>query len=210
MKRRTEDKKRSNAVDGLLRLSCTITTDKSNLTSWVKIGYQKDIRNQPNTRSNACSGTEPQTDQSMKDIGITHLHMLQLQQENYKLKKLSNSHSLGLSSFDDEKVKFYTDLPNCKVFNAVLKSIKEDLTGEKILSKFYQILLTLMRLRINLPNQNLAYRFSMHPATVSRTFHNVLGLCIGTWFFCQCFGLKGDNYSKVCLCVLGNHFLNAL
>ena len=65
--------------------------------------------------------------------------MLQLQQENYKLKKLSNSHLLDLSSFNDEKVKFYSGLPNCKVFNDVLKSIKEDHSEEKVLLKFRQI-----------------------------------------------------------------------
>ena len=176
-KRLTEERKRSDAVDALLRLSCTITTEKTNLTSaGPKVGTSKNVHYQPNTKSNVCTGTESQTDQSMKDIKITHHHMLQLQQENYKLKKLSNSHLLDLSSFNDEKVKVYSGFPNCKVFNVVLESIKEDHSGEKVLSKFRQILLTLMRLKLNLPNQDLAYRFDVHPATVSRSRDYVLGI----------------------------------
>ena len=102
--------------------------------------------------------------------------MMQLQQENYKLRRVSNSHLLDWNRFLEEEFKFYTSLQNCKVFNVLLESIKEDHCGEKVLLKFHPILLTLMRLRLNFPNQHLAYRFDVLPGTVSRIFHNVLGI----------------------------------
>ena len=46
------------------------------------------------------------------------------------------------------------------------------------LTKFQQLLLTLKRLRLNLLVQDLAYRFSIHASTVSRTFH----ACIQTLY----------------------------
>ena len=42
------------------------------------------------------------------------------------------------------------------------------------LSPFQQLLVTLMRLRLNLPGRDLAYRFSVHESTVSRIFARVL------------------------------------
>ena len=44
------------------------------------------------------------------------------------------------------------------------------LPNRECLTKFQQLLLTLMRLRLNLPVQDLAYRFGIHASTVSRTF----------------------------------------
>lgn len=44
------------------------------------------------------------------------------------------------------------------------------------LSKFQQLLLVLMRLRLNSPVQDLQYRFGISKATVSRTFLNVISI----------------------------------
>ena len=58
-KRLTEERRRSDAVDALIRLSCTITTEKTNLTSaGPKVGTSKNVHYQPNTKSNVCTGTE--------------------------------------------------------------------------------------------------------------------------------------------------------
>ena len=43
-----------------------------------------------------------------------------------------------------------------------------------MLSPFQQLLMTLMRLRLNLPGQDVAYRFGVHQCTVSRTFLHVI------------------------------------
>ena len=120
--------------------------------------------------------TESQTDLTMTNIEEAHNYTLQIQMDNYKLREITSNNSLELESFDDEKVKYYTGLPNRKVLDVVLEYIKTDLSEIKILSRFHQVLLTLMRMRLNLHNQDLAYRFGVHPSTVSQTFHNVLGI----------------------------------
>ena len=48
--------------------------------------------------------------------------------------------------------------------------VSPGLPNRECLTKFQQLLLTLMRLRLNLLVQDLAYRFCIHASTVSRTF----------------------------------------
>lgn len=44
------------------------------------------------------------------------------------------------------------------------------------LNHFQQLLMTLMKLRLNLANQDLAYRFGVHASVVLRTLCNMIGL----------------------------------
>ena len=112
----------------------------------------------------------------MIDIEDAHNYTLQIQMDNYKLRQTARANLLELESFDDEKVKYYTGRPNCKVLDVVLEYVKSDLSEVKTLSRFHQVLLTLMRMRLNLHNQDLAYKLGVHPSTVFRTFHNVLDI----------------------------------
>ena len=111
--------------------------------------------------------TESQTDRTMTNIDEAHNYTLQIQMDNYKLREITSNNSLELESFDDEKVKYYIGFPNRKVFEGVLEYIKTDLSEIMILSRSHQVLLTLMRMRLNFHNQDLAYRFGVHPSTVS-------------------------------------------
>ena len=54
--------------------------------------------------------------------------------------------------------------------------IKPYLKQHSSLSPFQQLLVTLMRLRLNLCGQDLGYRFKVHASTISRTFEFVIGL----------------------------------
>ena len=45
-----------------------------------------------------------------------------------------------------------------------------------MLSKFQQLLLVLMRLQLNLPLQDFAYRFNIHVFTASRVFIHVINV----------------------------------
>ena len=80
---------------------------------------------------------------------------LQLQMDNYKLRQITSTNSLELKSFDDEKVKYYTGLPNRNVLDVLLEYIKTNLSEVKTLSRSHQVLLTLMRMRPNLHNQGV-------------------------------------------------------
>ena len=76
---------------------------------------------------------------------------------------------------DDKQVKFYTGLPSFAVLKAVFDLAIKGLpasfcTGCDI---FDQYLMTLIKLRLNVADQDLAYRFGVNQSTVSR--------CITKW-----------------------------
>ena len=80
------------------------------------------------------------------------------------------------SKSNDEKICFYTGLPNWEILSKLFTYLEQHLPGtsRNILSPFQQVMLTLMRLRLNLSGQDLGYRFGIHKSTVSRTFNQVL------------------------------------
>lgn len=107
-----------------------------------------------------------------------------LKKENTELRESVEKMSLTEASFrnDPEKVRFYTGLPNYFVFETVMMLLVPHMKGDKNakLSKFQQLLLTLMRLRLDLRNQDLAYRFGITVATVTRTVHRIINIMFTT------------------------------
>ena len=85
-----------------------------------------------------------------------------------KSNDFTESYFLG----DDDKVRFYTGLPSfeilCILFNFVEPYIKRK---SSVLSHFQEFILTLMKLRLDVPLQDLAYRFNISISTVNRIFH---------------------------------------
>ena len=69
---------------------------------------------------------------------------------------------------DDAKVRFYTGLPSFdilkKIFNFVAPHVKRNSLN---LSKFQEFIMTLIKVRLNVPHQDLAYRFDVSLTTVS-------------------------------------------
>ena len=89
--------------------------------------------------------------------------------------------SLNEDSFkeDNDKVLFYTGLPNWSLllclFNFLKNSSPELKSSRGILSPFQKVLLGLIRMRLNLSGRDLGYRFGgISEATVSRTFLHVV------------------------------------
>ena len=137
-----------------------------------------------------------QTDLSMKDLDedrakkqddISHLQtqLEVIREENKKLhqtaKKLKQEledYLLNEASFkdDDEKVLYYTGLSTWELLEKLFIYVKPYLKQHSSLSPFQQLLVTLMRLRLNLCRQDLGYRFKVHASTISRTFEFVIGL----------------------------------
>ncbi|XP_030283140.1 uncharacterized protein LOC115587457 isoform X1 [Sparus aurata] len=103
-----------------------------------------------------------------------------LKKENQALRESVEKMSLSESSLrnDAEKVKFYTGLPNYFVLETVMWLLAPHMDSMKNvkLSKFQQLLLTLMRLRLDLRNQDLAYRFGVKVGTVTRTVHQMVSI----------------------------------
>ena len=94
------------------------------------------------------------------------------------LRNSPNDHLAPENFSDVEKLKFYTGLPTMAVFMGILELISPGLVLRNSLTKFQQLLMTLMRLRLNLPVQDVGYRFGVHASTVSRVFQS----CIDVMF----------------------------
>ncbi|KPP64939.1 hypothetical protein Z043_116671, partial [Scleropages formosus] len=101
-----------------------------------------------------------------------------LRREVRALRELAERSSLTEAALraDPEKVRFYTGLPSFFVLETVLWLLSPHLRADKglKLSKFQQLLLALMRLRLDLRNQDLAYRFGVQVAAVARTVRAVV------------------------------------
>ena len=76
------------------------------------------------------------------------------------------------SLHSDEIVKFYTGMPNIKVLKAVFGLVSKATRSSDAakLSSFQEFLATVVKLRLNCPVQDLAYRLNVSCSTVSRIF----------------------------------------
>ena len=70
----------------------------------------------------------------------------------------------------DEKVKYYRGLPNHKMLIAVFNFVSAGrVTGSRnSLSVFQLFIMVLLKLRLNLGDQDIAYRFNVNQSTVTR------------------------------------------
>ena len=87
-----------------------------------------------------------------------------------KLKKEVDDSLMDEASFkdNDEKVLYYTGLSSWELLEKLFNYIKCTLKQQSALTPFQQLLLTLIRLRLNLSGKDLAYRFKIHESTVCR------------------------------------------
>ena len=98
-------------------------------------------------------------------------------QDIEELENLKPSQEAGnsvLSKCWFEVDKFCTGLTAMSVLMAVFDLISPPLSERKSISKFQQLLITFMRLRLYLSVQDLAYRFGVHASTVSRVFQTYM------------------------------------
>ena len=71
---------------------------------------------------------------------------------------------------DDDEVRYYTGLTNWDLLICLSSH------HCSALSPFQRVILTLMRLRLGLSEQDLGYRFRIHSPTVSQTFTSVIDI----------------------------------
>lgn len=74
----------------------------------------------------------------------------------------------------DVRTKFYTGLPTYMIFTILFDLLSPLMKKSIKLSLKDELLLCLMKLRLNLTNEDLAYRFGVAKSTVSRIFHKWL------------------------------------
>ena len=75
----------------------------------------------------------------------------------------------------DSKVLFYTGLPSLEILMVVFEHVSPYVTRKTLsLDRFQEFVIVLMKLRLNMPLQDLAYRFKVSHSTVSRIFSSWL------------------------------------
>ena len=75
----------------------------------------------------------------------------------------------------DSKVLFYTGLPSLEILMVVFEHVSPHVTRKTLsLDRFQEFVIVLMKLRLNMPLQDLAYRFQVSHSTVSRIFSSWL------------------------------------
>jgi len=99
---------------------------------------------------------------------------LRIEIESYQL---SEKYFKDGDDDDDAKVNYFTGLPSYKPLMAVFKFVSPCIEDSRsTLPKFQQFLLVLMKVRLNLDNQLLAFKFGIHVSTVSWCFHKLLNV----------------------------------
>ena len=75
------------------------------------------------------------------------------------------------SKGSDDKTRFYTGLPDFHLLTKTFEFVSSYVTRRtKTLSLFQEFVMVLIKLRLNVPNLDLAYRFEVSLSTVSRIF----------------------------------------
>ena len=88
----------------------------------------------------------------------------------HKAQEMPNRLTTELEN-DNHKVHFYTGLPSYEILIKAFDHISAHVTRKSLhLSKFQEFVMVLLKLRLNAPLQDLAYRFRTSVSTVSRTF----------------------------------------
>ena len=116
-----------------------------------------------------------QTGLTVADIGRNTLYSQHLTEELSNMKSQLLASQLTEDSFsgNDAKTKFYTGMPNFlmlkQVFNLIAPYVKN--TSQNALQQFQELVLVLIRLKLNVPLQDLAFRFGISVSTASRIFN---------------------------------------
>ncbi|XP_037098803.1 uncharacterized protein zgc:113019 isoform X1 [Syngnathus acus] len=100
-----------------------------------------------------------------------------LVEENRRLRHELDAFKIpdGFFQDDDNKVEFYTGLPNVASFMTFFSFLLPFMPARHSrLSPFQVLLLTFMRLRLDLPTQHLAHIFSITTSTVETTFRETV------------------------------------
>ena len=97
----------------------------------------------------------------------------QTEEFDYLFTHSSTSKPFDQNYFRDHnaKVSFYTGLPTYEVLEATFIHVSPFVKRRtQCLTLFQEMIMVLMKLRLNVPHQDLAYRFGVSQSTVSRTF----------------------------------------
>ncbi|XP_029348362.1 uncharacterized protein LOC103310650 [Acyrthosiphon pisum] len=181
--------------------------------------------NGPSTSTSTCSTITQTPSSEIVELNILDLknqllqssqtnkcleaEILLLRKENEQLKlkmsSISECLSYELISSNDELIKLYTGLPNSKIFD-LLMVICENIEINYYLkwkveniSMHDQLLITLMKLRLNLPHVDLGQRFKCSQATITNIFMTWIHILYENIFLVFMSKIPSKNKNKLCL-----------
>ncbi|KAL5486606.1 hypothetical protein EMCRGX_G019109 [Ephydatia muelleri] len=146
---------------------------------------KKDSSSDEGTENLVCDGTNNEENEGCSNSKKLTKEVKRLKFSNAKLQKELSSLKDQMAKYilspealqkDPIKLKLYTGLPDWTVFSGLLMLVAPafpEKTSSK-LSAFQRILMFLMKVRLNLHDEDLAYRFNVNNSTVSCNFHRVL------------------------------------
>ena len=127
---------------------------------------------QPHERIRSTIGT--QTEFMSQSLAELEDECDTLRKEKYELCKVVQDFQISIDSFksDNVKLKFYTGLDSFEALESVFNLIAPFVENHhrSALSMFNQFLMVLMKLRLNLTDQDLGYRFGVSQSTVSKNW----------------------------------------
>ena len=163
----------------------------SQYLSWKKVDLVAEIERLQRESSNA-----------KQTVSTLQLDNASLRSEIAQLRDRVSKLSLEESTMvdDNKKVAFLTGLPSYQALMRVLGLVQQFIPDHfnRKLSNFQEFLLVLMKLRLNLCEQYLAYRFDIHQSTVCRIFYKWI-IVLSKRLAALVFGLKGMCLGKQCL-----------
>ena len=96
----------------------------------------------------------------------------QTEEFDYLFQRLNHYSPPDIDFFDtDDKICFYTSLPTKEILITTLQHVAPHVPRwSTTLNNFQEFVLVLMKLRLNMPFQELAFRFGVNVTTISRIF----------------------------------------
>lgn len=138
----------------------------------------RNVEEEPVMENRSNEGT--QTDLTVENLSQIMENSTFLNSRIYSLEQKLKNLEITEESFrnNDCKTLYYTGLPKSEMLFILFEKIKPHLPvhPNKVLSPFQQFILTLMKLRLNLPFKFLSYQFSIAPSTCSRLFYDCIDI----------------------------------
>ncbi|XP_049527542.1 uncharacterized protein LOC125947190 [Dermacentor silvarum] len=134
------------------------------------------------TEENA-PGVAAQTELTSVGLQALETQCLALNEALYTARSENEQLQLSKAAFQgcEAKVIFYTGMPNFTQLNSLFELLESHVSHNvnNSLSKFQEFILFLMKLKLNLHNVDLGFRFGVSEATVCRTFDKWLHCAVG-------------------------------
>lgn len=139
--------------------------------------YTASLQQQIMVTNEELSTLRLKNDKFSVEIEALHKKVTALETENGEIFERTLSHKTIKD--DDTITKFYTGLPSYATFKMLADEVGQHLNRSKKykLSVEDEFLMFLVKLRLNLLNEDIAFRFGVDASTVSNKFHKWLNLC---------------------------------